>query len=1303
MATGGGKNPPTFSLPLPPRPPSSSSSSPSRTDSLQTPDTSTLFVHTLSSEGHSSNSIAPSSFTSLEELLNITGINSFPPTPPTPSQGTHTLQLLAKDADSKQITALPPHTHPALEDGHLPLKKPRLQDAPTNSFLPPKAPASSLPTNIRVQSLTSDKLAMSDTGSNSKLNAHSHTISLFPAKNSALGSGSLGRGTADTTAGTFDLTQHNTSRLLNHSFLQQGKTAPPTVPSGFRSPQLVNPSSGVAAVLPRSHLTGSVPRDPATSVRASSPSMTTFTSLAQSPKSSLAQPHATFPVSSSAQKPNALSMPHRTGVGTTTHLSPLTPPTGHTPPITLPAPAQLTAARPNPSASMNPKGLALQLVQQYKLYQLAGDQQGVARVKQQLSILLKAGQMAAGQRTPQGAPAPQGSPGPQGAPANVGTAVNHSMAAATTTAVAANHSLPPAAPRNVTSVASTAATDLLSTPQLSSMTVPRAGQGASPSINQPIMRASQQSSAVPASVVGLPTRQGTPAPAISRQGTPAPAISRQGTPAPAISRQDPPLGSPPPSLLAHIPSTRNTPLSAASSNGPTPLPQHAVATTTLLPTSQAQARAEALKAALATYRIRQLHVLMQSLPAEQRPKSMEDLKEFMRKYNEKLQPTPPSPLGAAKPLDGSTKTTSSLATATPTYNSIQSPPSHLLTKSPAVGTQPGISASNLVGGASSNVPPVGPAVGAVGVTTLQPPGSHPAPSSFSDTVGDAMAAVLPHQSLLPPAPPTQASPASQITSTHLHLAAQQATPSLKGVATQSLAPPTHSTNQASSQVATPTSSQLAGHGSSIQPGVPTPLPPGVNLETLVGLCRLPEAQLLKLQLPQPLLSAISIWKMRQSGSPSLTSSSSGALPSRDIADDIPVIIPPQLPAPGHAPGGNQAANSAGFVPPSSAQSTAGVRTTSGLSLVQNRPGSMSQASLPPLPSFLTSSLPPSAGQALRGTAGIGSLQATIPLPSHSRQEAGLKAGPQTSRGNSVASLPGVGTAQLQGSAVFGSGVSQSSASGVTLARPLIPPSQGFPPRSLHSYIPSLSGGGAQGLGGVSAGLQRTQLPGYSLDSHLTKKPPPYSVATARSTTLPVRISAPLARPQTRYQTRVEQEKAEHERVQAISKALQSSEEVRIAFRFGAHLDKMHQQLLQPDTLTPFRSQHDILARLLPYHVWAEPDPPPEGTQKADGLLESVARVLLSRSHGLLSRYQQLVAKDAALEREAGMQACLDRLFIETEHEREEQERLEKQQAEQIAADLSLIAGENRVTFDTDFSLSDIMNSDPLLGLDPGIT
>lgn len=45
---------------------------------------------------------------------------------------------------------------------------------------------------------------------------------------------------------------------------------------------------------------------------------------------------------------------------------------------------------------------------------------------------------------------------------------------------------------------------------------------------------------------------------------------------------------------------------------------------------------------------------------------------------------------------------------------------------------------------------------------------------------------------------------------------------------------------------------------------------------------------------------------------------------------------------------------------------------------------------------------------------------------------------------------------------------------------------------------------------------------------------------------------------------------------------------------------MHTQLLQPDTVTPFRSQHDILARLLPYHVYAEPEPPPAAVEKGIG-------------------------------------------------------------------------------------------------------
>ena len=61
--------------------------------------------------------------------------------------------------------------------------------------------------------------------------------------------------------------------------------------------------------------------------------------------------------------------------------------------------------------------------------------------------------------------------------------------------------------------------------------------------------------------------------------------------------------------------------------------------------------------------------------------------------------------------------------------------------------------------------------------------------------------------------------------------------------------------------ATPT--QLTNQNAPIQPGVPTPLPPGLNLETLGVLCRLPESDLLKLKLPAGLLTAIKVWKMRQ--------------------------------------------------------------------------------------------------------------------------------------------------------------------------------------------------------------------------------------------------------------------------------------------------------------------------------------------------------------------------------------------------------------------------------------------------------
>lgn len=49
----------------------------------------------------------------------------------------------------------------------------------------------------------------------------------------------------------------------------------------------------------------------------------------------------------------------------------------------------------------------------------------------------------------------------------------------------------------------------------------------------------------------------------------------------------------------------------------------------------------------------------------------------------------------------------------------------------------------------------------------------------------------------------------------------------------------------------------------IQAGVATPLPPGLTLETLAVLCRLPETELEKLKLPVGLLSAIKVWKEKQ--------------------------------------------------------------------------------------------------------------------------------------------------------------------------------------------------------------------------------------------------------------------------------------------------------------------------------------------------------------------------------------------------------------------------------------------------------
>ena len=61
--------------------------------------------------------------------------------------------------------------------------------------------------------------------------------------------------------------------------------------------------------------------------------------------------------------------------------------------------------------------------------------------------------------------------------------------------------------------------------------------------------------------------------------------------------------------------------------------------------------------------------------------------------------------------------------------------------------------------------------------------------------------------------------------------------------------------------------------------------------------------------------------------------------------------------------------------------------------------------------------------------------------------------------------------------------------------------------------------------------------------------------------------------------------------------LQSSEEARIAFRFQAHVDKLHQQLVSRELHRPFANWQDLILRLLPYHVYREPELPAGAMEK----------------------------------------------------------------------------------------------------------
>ena len=47
------------------------------------------------------------------------------------------------------------------------------------------------------------------------------------------------------------------------------------------------------------------------------------------------------------------------------------------------------------------------------------------------------------------------------------------------------------------------------------------------------------------------------------------------------------------------------------------------------------------------------------------------------------------------------------------------------------------------------------------------------------------------------------------------------------------------------------------------------------------------------------------------------------------------------------------------------------------------------------------------------------------------------------------------------------------------------------------------------------------------------------------------------------------------------------------------MEKLHQQLCAPDAHRGFSSNQDVVLRLVPYHVWAEPELPPGAVEKGE--------------------------------------------------------------------------------------------------------
>lgn len=545
----------------------------------------------------------------------------------------------------------------------------------------------------------------------------------------------------------------------------------------------------------------------------------------------------------------------------------------------------------------------IQLVQMYKHFQSQGDSQGMMRVRQQLNILVARQKIINAQNSLRAVSALSSA---QSSTANLPAA--SSLNAST---MVQNVNTRPTQSQNPTN----SSVGLGQIPQV----LQQSGQSA-----QQQQQAQPQGGALPnfsTASSTLPARPSVPKPpqmpVTVSQVPPSMLSASHPSSSVAIGSSTLPQANAMPSgmSIAGVSTTvSQTPFNTPSTSA---LATKTPTTTTTTNISQQQPSVGAIASqSLQQQIIKRLQTVIASLPESQRPKTIPELKDFVQKYsslitqNSLFDLSVPGTAGSQMAKSTVTTTAGLASTSTPRQgpSSVASGtrlsqsgsiPSLLNSTAPMANSGAKLSLPPPPSATGSVAPPPPPAPASVTVTsaqinsvTTQSPSAQVAEhfksslaglavskAPLGPTVGAAVSSVLASSvnsnplsiSLMVPGrvgmsvPSTVHAPVTTqfaqkvgTVNSALPTVNQTSKPSATVVmATTSQAPPI------APPTSTPNTATSTSGGSGIQPGVATPLPPGLTLETLSVLCRLPETDLLKLKLPPALLSAIKVWKARQ--------------------------------------------------------------------------------------------------------------------------------------------------------------------------------------------------------------------------------------------------------------------------------------------------------------------------------------------------------------------------------------------------------------------------------------------------------